>query len=169
MTIGNGRGNGREDHRYDRVLVVEGDPVLGEVAVQDLFEAGFTLDRARSGAAGLEALEREFYGVVLVDSRIENPDPKGLMTAGRLLHPATQFIALLPLAGGQSLQHVMSALPFACLRIPFQSARLQELAVLARDRARADDRAGAILVNHTPWQDGANSPDRYGAFGKENR
>jgi DNA-binding response OmpR family regulator len=59
-----------------RVLVVEDDPSIARLLEVELADAGYDVDLAATGAAGLAAIEREEPAVVVLDVRL--PDVDGL-------------------------------------------------------------------------------------------
>ncbi|MGH3073654.1 MAG: response regulator transcription factor, partial [Gaiellales bacterium] len=59
-----------------RVLVVEDDPSIARLLEVELADAGYEVDLAATGAAGLAAIEREEPAVVVLDVRL--PDVDGL-------------------------------------------------------------------------------------------
>ena len=71
-----GRYRGRVAPPEKRVLVVEDDPSIARLLEVELAEAGYDVDLAATGAAGLAAIEREEPAVVVLDVRL--PDVDGL-------------------------------------------------------------------------------------------
>ena len=71
-----GRYRGRVAPSEQRVLVVEDDPSIARLLEVELAEAGYDVDLAATGAAGLAAIEREEPAVVVLDVRL--PDLDGL-------------------------------------------------------------------------------------------
>ena len=59
-----------------RVLVVEDDPAIARLLEVELSEAGYGVELAATGAAGLAAIEKEEPSVVVLDVRL--PDIDGL-------------------------------------------------------------------------------------------
>ena len=59
-----------------RVLVVEDDPAIARLLEVELSEAGYGVELAATGAAGLAAIERDEPAIVLLDVRL--PDVDGL-------------------------------------------------------------------------------------------
>jgi len=71
-----GRYGGRVAPPEKRVLVVEDDPSIARLLEVELADAGYDVDLAATGAAGLAAIEREEPAVVVLDVRL--PDLDGL-------------------------------------------------------------------------------------------
>jgi DNA-binding response OmpR family regulator len=71
-----GRYRGRVAPSEQRVLVVEDDPSIARLLEVELADAGYDVDLAATGAAGLAAIEREEPAVVVLDVRL--PDLDGL-------------------------------------------------------------------------------------------
>ena len=71
-----GRYRGRVAPPEQRVLVVEDDPSIARLLEVELADAGYDVDLAATGAAGLAAIEREEPAVVVLDVRL--PDLDGL-------------------------------------------------------------------------------------------
>ena len=71
-----GRYRGRVAPSEKRVLVVEDDPSIARLLEVELADAGYDVDLAATGAAGLAAIEREEPAVVVLDVRL--PDVDGL-------------------------------------------------------------------------------------------
>ncbi len=71
-----GRYRGRVAPTEQRVLVVEDDPSIARLLEVELADAGYDVDLAATGAAGLAAIEREEPAVVVLDVRL--PDLDGL-------------------------------------------------------------------------------------------
>jgi len=71
-----GRYRGRVAPPEKRVLVVEDDPSIARLLEVELADAGYDVDLAATGAAGLAAIEREEPAVVVLDVRL--PDVDGL-------------------------------------------------------------------------------------------
>jgi len=62
------------DKRRRRLLYMEDEPVTARVVQKRLQEAGFTVDLAADGAAGLEMCAADRYDVVLVDKEMPRRD-----------------------------------------------------------------------------------------------
>ena len=71
-----GRYRGRVAPPEKRVLVVEDDPSIARLLEVELADAGYDVDIAATGAAGLAAIEREEPAIVVLDVRL--PDVDGL-------------------------------------------------------------------------------------------
>ncbi len=71
-----GRYRGRVAPPEKRVLVVEDDPSIARLLEVELADAGYDVEIAATGAAGLAAIEREEPAIVVLDVRL--PDVDGL-------------------------------------------------------------------------------------------
>src|SRR5512139_1316089 len=72
--------------RYDagmRVLLIEDDPTIAEFVTRGLHEAGFAVDRALDGEAGLEAAMSAPYDVAIVDLMLPKRDGLAVIEALR--------------------------------------------------------------------------------------
>jgi two-component system, OmpR family, response regulator PrrA len=71
-----GRYRGRVAPSEKRLLVVEDDPSIARLLEVELADAGYDVEIAATGAAGLAAIEREEPAIVVLDVRL--PDVDGL-------------------------------------------------------------------------------------------
>ncbi len=78
-----------------RVLLVEDEAVLRELAAENLQEAGYSVIEAGDGACGLEALEsNEHIDVLLSDIKLPGMNGYQLAEAGRALRPRLKIILM---------------------------------------------------------------------------
>jgi signal transduction histidine kinase len=92
-----------------RVLVVDDDPVVRDLAALILRTGGLTVDLAASGAEGLAALARERFDLVLLDVLL--PDANGIDLARRVRgDPKTADMAILCVTAFDDSPHRVAAL-----------------------------------------------------------
>jgi DNA-binding NtrC family response regulator len=78
-----------------RVLLVEDEPMLRELAASSLMDAGYQVTEASDGIDGLEVLRSdEPFDVLLSDIRLPGPDGYHLAEAGRALRPGLKVILM---------------------------------------------------------------------------
>jgi two-component system OmpR family response regulator len=77
-----------------RALVVEDDAAIGEFVARGLREAGFAVDCAADGEAGLEAAARHPYDVAVVDLMLPRRDGLSLIEDLRRRHVTTPVLIL---------------------------------------------------------------------------
>lgn len=78
-----------------RVLLVEDEPVLRDLAAGSLADAGFDVTEAGDGSAGLDVLQSAApIDVLLSDIRLPGPDGYQLAEAGRALRPTLKVILM---------------------------------------------------------------------------
>ena len=66
-------------HAFVRALVVEDDPTIAEFVARGLREAGFAVDHAADGDAGLTAARGQSYDVAIVDLMLPKRDGLSLI------------------------------------------------------------------------------------------
>ncbi|WP_412481087.1 MHYT domain-containing protein [Azonexus sp. IMCC34839] len=67
-------GGADERHRGARILLVEDEPINGEIAVEILQEAGFVVDVAEDGVEAVLKAGETSYGVILMDMQMPRMD-----------------------------------------------------------------------------------------------
>jgi two-component system, OmpR family, response regulator len=77
-----------------RALVVEDDATIAEFVARGLREAGFAVDRATDGEAGLDLAVREPYDVAIVDVMLPKRDGRSLIEELRRRHVGTPVLIL---------------------------------------------------------------------------
>jgi two-component system, OmpR family, response regulator len=77
-----------------RALVVEDDATIGEFVARGLREAGFAVDRAADGQAGLEAATGQTYDVAIVDVMLPKRDGLSVIEELRRRGIATPVLIL---------------------------------------------------------------------------
>ena len=103
-----------------RVLLVEDEAVLRELAAENLQEAGYSVIEAGDGAGGLEAL-RSDASICLLLSDIKLPGMNGyqLAEAGRALRPDLKIILMTGYAPGPMPSGLRNAV-YRVLQKPFE-------------------------------------------------
>ena len=103
-----------------RVLLVEDEAVLRELAVENLEEAGYSVIEAGDGAGGLEALRSDTsIDVLLSDIRLPGMNGYQLAEAGRALRPDLKIILMTGYAPGPMPTSLRSAV-YRVLQKPFE-------------------------------------------------
>jgi two-component system, OmpR family, response regulator len=77
-----------------RVLVVEDDQTIGDFVEKGLREAGFAVDRAADGRAGLDRATKESYDAAIVDVMLPELDGLALIDALRARRVRTPVLIL---------------------------------------------------------------------------
>jgi two-component system cell cycle response regulator CpdR len=113
---------------YDRVLLVEGDELLGVLFELALVEAGYAVTRARSGAEALARLEAEAPSVDAVITDVgmgEGPD--GWQVA-RSARAKSEGLPVIYMTGGRADEWAPQHVPFGVLLLkPFPVSQLVEM------------------------------------------
>jgi two-component system OmpR family response regulator len=77
-----------------KALIVEDDGTIAGFVAKGLKEAGFSVDRAADGEAGLQLAERGTYDVAVVDVMLPKLDGLGLIEEMRRRHVTTPVLIL---------------------------------------------------------------------------
>jgi CheY-like chemotaxis protein len=75
-------------HRASRALLVEDEPVVGELLAEFLTLEGYEVDRAMDGREALELVRRQAYALIVSDVRMPDIDGPALYYKLRVTHPA---------------------------------------------------------------------------------
>ncbi|HJU27394.1 MAG TPA: response regulator [Rhodanobacteraceae bacterium] len=114
-----------------RVLLVEDEDVLRELAAENLQEAGYEVLEAGDGEGGLEALKSgEQIDVLLSDIRLPGMNGYELAEAGRMLRPGLKIILMTGYASGpmpSTLEHAV----YRVLQKPFELDTLSDMIAAA--------------------------------------
>ncbi len=116
-----------------RVLLVEDEAVLRELAAENLQEAGYEVIEAGDGADGLEILQSDApIDVLLSDIRLPGMNGYQLAEAGRTLRPELKIILMTGYAPGPMPSTLQSAV-YRVLQKPFELDVLPEMVAAALD------------------------------------
>lgn len=111
-------------------LVVEDEPMIRELIIVTLQNAGFNILEAGSGNQALKLLEEHAGSVNLVVTDLNLSGADGI-TVARAARDHNSAVPVLFLTGHQdALKSPRTPVPYACLRKPF---RLDELARMVRE------------------------------------
>jgi len=77
----------REEQRASRALLVEDEPVVGELLAEFLELEGYKVDRACDGREALELVRRHVYAVIVSDVRMPDVDGPALYYELRVVSP----------------------------------------------------------------------------------
>ena len=77
----------REEQRASRALLVEDEPVVGELLAEFLELEGYEVDRARDGREALELVHRHAYVLIVSDVRMPDVDGPALYYELRVMSP----------------------------------------------------------------------------------
>lgn len=114
-----------------RVLLVEDETVLRELATENLQEAGYEVIAAADGAGALEALRsNEEIDVLLSDIRLPGMNGYQLAEAGRALRPDMKIILMTGYAPGPMPDGLRNAV-HRVLQKPFELDALPRLVAAA--------------------------------------
>ena len=76
-----------EERHASRALLVEDEPVVGELLAEFLELEGYEVDRARDGREALELVHRRAYVLIVSDVRMPDVDGPALYYELRVLSP----------------------------------------------------------------------------------
>jgi DNA-binding NtrC family response regulator len=114
-----------------RVLLVEDEAVLRELAAENLQESGYDVIEAGDGASGLEVLRsKEHIDVLLSDIRLPGMNGYQLAEAGRALRPELKIILMTGYAPGPMPSSLQKAV-YRVLQKPFELDALSDLVAAA--------------------------------------
>ena len=103
-----------------RVLLVEDEAVLRELAAENLQEAGYSVTEAGDGPGGLEALRSDSaIDVLLSDIKLPGMNGYQLAEAGRALRPDLKIILMTGYAPGPMPPELQNTV-FRVLQKPFE-------------------------------------------------
>ncbi|HEY3521790.1 MAG TPA: response regulator [Rhodanobacteraceae bacterium] len=103
-----------------RVLLVEDETVLRELAAENLQEAGYDVIEAGDGAGGLAIMQTDTpIDVLLSDIRLPGMDGYRLAEAGRALRPELKIILMTGYASGPMPSGLRNAV-YRVLQKPFE-------------------------------------------------
>jgi EAL domain-containing protein (putative c-di-GMP-specific phosphodiesterase class I) len=114
-----------------RILVVDDEPALREVARELLTGAGYTVAACSNGREALEALQRGSFDAVLSDVRMPDMDGLGLLRAVR---QKDLDVPVVLWTGGPSIESAAEAVEYGALQYlikPVPSQKLLEAAARA--------------------------------------
>ena len=127
-----------------RILVVDDEPALREIARELLTGAGYAVAVCSNGREALEALQRESYDAVLSDVRMPDMDGLGLLRAVR---EKDLDVPVVLWTGGPSVETAAEAVEHGALQylikpVPFEklleaASRAVKLGTLARLKREA--------------------------------
>jgi len=117
--------------RGHRILVVEEEHLLRELLFQTIEDLGYSVDVVENGPEAVDALGGGAFTVAVVDTRVKDPDIRGLAGTGYACRPEMQFIAITPFADAAEVRDALKVSTFACLRMPFTVDDLESSLELA--------------------------------------
>ena len=77
-----------------QLLVIEDDPAIARLLEVELVEAGYRVELAGTGSAGLAALEREEPDLIILDVRLPDLDGLSVCRAARRAGHRTPILML---------------------------------------------------------------------------
>lgn len=123
--------NPKSETRNRRVLVVEDDQVVRSLVTDLLMEHEYRVETVETGEAGLHALEREFYDLVLLDLNLPGMHGLNVLSAASALQTDAQFIVMTAFGSVDSAVEAMKLGAFDYIMKPFRTEEL----LLVLDRA----------------------------------
>ncbi len=121
----------KTETRLRHVLVVEDDQVVRSLITDLLTEHGYLVETVETGEAGLHALERELYDLVLLDLNLPGMHGLNVLSAASALQTDAQFIVMTAFGSVDSAVEAMKLGAFDYIMKPFRTEEL----LLALDRA----------------------------------
>ena len=123
------------------VLVVDDDPILGDLFVDVLVLSGHRGRVARTGAAALGLLARERFDVVISDLLMPEMDGEELWEKLKIEHPRLAETMIFVSAGNPGSPHArfLERTKHRCLRKPFRIPDLLALVEAAGNPSRSGD------------------------------
>lgn len=128
-----------------RVLLVEDDPMIGDVIADSLRDASYAVDWIKDGASALNTLELQHYDVVLLDLGLPGKDGQDVLQALRARRNPVPLIIITARDGLEERLRGLDGGADDFLMKPFDMAEL-----LARMRAvlRRQGGSGAPLLTN---------------------
>lgn len=128
-----------------RVLLVEDDPMIGDVIADSLRDASYAVDWIKDGASALNTLELQHYDVVLLDLGLPGKDGQDVLQALRARRNPVPLIIITARDGLEERLRGLDGGADDFLMKPFDMAEL-----LARMRAvlRRQSGSGAPLLTN---------------------
>ena len=119
-----------------RILVVDDDPDWGIIVRKLLTRSGNEVVTVETGAAALEALEREEFDIVIIDVFLSNTS--GIDLIGRILavHPRVAIYIISGHPGGYSAASALRQGAERCIDKSVEPAALQEMVERTLERKR---------------------------------
>ncbi len=121
----------------ERVLVVDDEPAIRALVAKIVERAGLTVDTAPDGAAAIEQLEENQYGVVVVDLMMPNVDGYALIEYLRNRDGEKPAIIVVSAGESAALRQLDGSLVHSIVRKPFDIDVLGDL-ITAAARSRTE-------------------------------
>lgn len=130
-----------------RILIVEDEQAIREILGEVLEEAGYTVDVARDGQAGLKALDSQFYMVVLLDLNLPKVGGLEVLSVGRTLQPDASFIVMTAFGTIENAIEAMKLGAFDYLRKPCHTDELLVVVGRAREQVALQREVAALRAD----------------------
>lgn len=102
-----------------RILVVDDDPVIGQLFKEALEGAGHTVITADSGAKGLQYVEQSDFDLIFLDLKMPEIDGAELLRRIRKLKPDVPVTIVTGYPNSKIMMRALEQGPFAVMRKPF--------------------------------------------------
>jgi len=129
------------------ILIVEDDETIRSVLQEVLEEAGYAVEVACDGAAGLQALDSQLYMLVLVDINLPKVGGIEVLTMGRTLQPDASFIVMTAFGTIENAVEAMKLGAFDYLRKPFSTDELLVVVERAREQVELQREVAALRAD----------------------
>ncbi len=117
-----------------RVLVVEDDPTLRSFLIEALRDLGLAPNAASDGRAGLAAVEKHSFDLVLCDIKLPGPSGLEVLKAARERSPSTQVVLMTAYATVELAVEAMKAGALEFLQKPFTADVVRAVVRRCADR-----------------------------------
>ncbi len=102
------------------ILVIDDEEVVLEFFQELLIEDGYLVGVARTGEEGLEAIEREFFDLVIVDKNLPGINGLEVIKRAKKLSPDTEIIIVTGYASFESVMEAIELGVISYLTKPFE-------------------------------------------------
>jgi DNA-binding NtrC family response regulator len=118
------------------ILIVDDEPIAIDNLAHVFTRSGYAVERAVSGEAAIELLDRRRFDVVLTDLRMPGIDGLTLLKHIRLAQPMTEVIVVTAFASPQSAVEAMQGGAFYYVEKPFRLDDVRKVVAEAVEKVR---------------------------------
>jgi len=126
-----------EEFTYEgKLLVVDDEPMAVENLAHALKKAGYHVTSCTSGPAGIKALEKDRYDVILTDLRMEGADGMAILQRALEIDPDSLVIIITGYATMDSAVQAIKAGAYYYITKPFRLDEVRKIVANALDGVR---------------------------------